>query len=64
MVGGGLYAGRRHKDARRFVRRHRRSLARRPLWLFSSGARHLGIGAGHPARARCAAHHDEASGST
>ncbi|GAA2655246.1 flavodoxin domain-containing protein [Streptomyces vastus] len=37
VVGGGLYAGRWHKDARRFVRRHRRELAERPLWLFSSG---------------------------
>lgn len=37
VVGGGLYAGRWHKDARRFVRRHRRALAERPLWLFSSG---------------------------
>lgn len=37
VVGGGLYAGRWHKDARRFVRRHARALSRRPLWLFSSG---------------------------
>ncbi|WP_028805936.1 flavodoxin domain-containing protein [Streptomyces sp. 142MFCol3.1] len=37
VVGGGLYAGRWHKDARRFVRRHREPLAARPLWLFSSG---------------------------
>lgn len=37
VVGGGLYAGRWHKDARRFVRRNRRALAGRPLWLFSSG---------------------------
>ncbi|MEU6230005.1 flavodoxin domain-containing protein [Streptomyces sp. NPDC047042] len=37
VVGGALYAGRWHKDARRFVRRHRRALAGRPLWLFSSG---------------------------
>ncbi|MFE9650708.1 flavodoxin domain-containing protein [Streptomyces sp. NPDC006365] len=37
VVGGGLYAGRWHKDARRFVRRHRRELVERPLWLFSSG---------------------------
>lgn len=37
VVGGGLYAGRWHKDARRFVRRHGRELARRPLWFFSSG---------------------------
>ncbi|MEU9733869.1 flavodoxin domain-containing protein [Streptomyces sp. NPDC048002] len=37
VVGGGLYAGRWHKDARRFLRRHRAALAERPLWLFSSG---------------------------
>jgi menaquinone-dependent protoporphyrinogen oxidase len=37
VVGGGLYAGRWHKEARRFVRRHRRSLAGLPLWFFSSG---------------------------
>lgn len=37
VVGGGLYAGRWQKHARRFVHRHRRALAERPLWLFSSG---------------------------
>lgn len=37
VVGGALYAGRWHKDARRFVRRHRLALMGRPLWLFSSG---------------------------
>ncbi|WP_406432512.1 flavodoxin domain-containing protein [Streptomyces sp. NBC_00631] len=37
VVGGGLYAGRWHKDARAFVRRHRPDLAQRPVWLFSSG---------------------------
>jgi menaquinone-dependent protoporphyrinogen oxidase len=37
VLGGGLYAGRWHKDARRFARRHRRALAEHPLWLFSSG---------------------------
>ncbi|MFJ9717093.1 flavodoxin domain-containing protein [Streptomyces sp. NPDC101213] len=37
VVGGGLYAGRWHKDARRFVRRHRRALTGRPVWFFSSG---------------------------
>jgi menaquinone-dependent protoporphyrinogen oxidase len=26
-----------HKPARQFVRRHRDTLARRPVWLFSSG---------------------------
>lgn len=37
VVGGGLYAGRRHKDAPRFVHRHRRAPAARPLWSFGSG---------------------------
>lgn len=37
VVGGALYTGRWHKDARRFVRRHRRALQERPVWLFSSG---------------------------
>jgi menaquinone-dependent protoporphyrinogen oxidase len=37
VVGGGLYAGRWQKDARRFVRRHSRALAERPVWFFSSG---------------------------
>ncbi|MFE1285779.1 flavodoxin domain-containing protein [Streptomyces sp. NPDC058751] len=37
VVGGGLYAGRWHKDARWFVRRHRAQLAHTPVWLFSSG---------------------------
>ncbi len=37
IVGGALYAFRWHKDARRFVRRHRAELATMPVWLFSSG---------------------------
>jgi menaquinone-dependent protoporphyrinogen oxidase len=37
VAGGGLYAGRWQKHARRFLRRHRHDLAERPLWLFSSG---------------------------
>nr|WP_298554612.1 flavodoxin domain-containing protein [uncultured Streptomyces sp.] len=37
VAGGGLYAGRWQKHARRFLRRHHRDLAERPLWLFSSG---------------------------
>ncbi|WP_328745233.1 flavodoxin domain-containing protein [Streptomyces sp. NBC_00285] len=37
VVGGGVYAGRWQKHARRFVRRHSRALAGRPLWMFSSG---------------------------
>lgn len=37
VLGGALYAGRWHKDARRFAHRHVRALAGRPVWLFSSG---------------------------
>ncbi|MFJ9898323.1 flavodoxin domain-containing protein [Streptomyces sp. NPDC091280] len=37
VVGGALYGGRWHKEARRFVRRHRAALAKRPVWFFSSG---------------------------
>ncbi|MGY0020391.1 flavodoxin domain-containing protein [Streptomyces sp. YJ-C3] len=37
VLGGALYAGRWHRDARRFARRARRDLATRPVWLFSSG---------------------------
>lgn len=37
LVGGALYALRWHRDARRFVRRHRKALKQRPVWLFSSG---------------------------
>ncbi|WP_328404317.1 flavodoxin domain-containing protein [Streptomyces sp. NBC_00390] len=37
VLGGALYAGRWHRDARRFARRHHRELAARPVWLFSSG---------------------------
>jgi len=37
VLGSGLYAGRWHRDARSFARRHRHALAERPLWLFSSG---------------------------
>jgi menaquinone-dependent protoporphyrinogen oxidase len=37
VVGGALYMGRWHRDARRFVRRHRAGLSERPVWLFSSG---------------------------
>jgi menaquinone-dependent protoporphyrinogen oxidase len=37
IVGGALYNGRWHRDARRFVTRHRRELRSRPVWLFSSG---------------------------
>lgn len=37
VLGGALYMGRWHRDARRFARRHRHALADRPVWLFSSG---------------------------
>lgn len=37
VLGSPLYAGRWHKDARRFVRRSAQPLAKRPVWLFSSG---------------------------
>ncbi|MGA4837571.1 flavodoxin domain-containing protein [Streptomyces sp. G45] len=37
VLGGALYAGRWQHGARRFARRHRRALVRRPVWLFSSG---------------------------
>jgi menaquinone-dependent protoporphyrinogen oxidase len=37
IVGGALYAGRWHRDARRYVRRHREELRDVPVWLFSSG---------------------------
>jgi menaquinone-dependent protoporphyrinogen oxidase len=37
IIGGALYAKRWHKDARRFVRRHRKALPSLPVWFFSSG---------------------------
>lgn len=37
IVGSALYHGRWHRDARRFVKRHRRELRTLPVWLFSSG---------------------------
>lgn len=37
VVGGALYAARWHRDAARFVKRHRRQLRALPVWLFSSG---------------------------
>lgn len=37
VLGGALYGGRWHRDARRFARRHARALRDRPVWLFSSG---------------------------
>jgi menaquinone-dependent protoporphyrinogen oxidase len=37
VVGGALYAGRWHRDARRFVERRERDLRAVPVWFFSSG---------------------------
>ncbi|MBB5916715.1 menaquinone-dependent protoporphyrinogen oxidase [Nocardia transvalensis] len=37
VIGGALYAGRWHRDARRFVRRFARQLRQRPVWVFGSG---------------------------
>ncbi|TCC26619.1 flavodoxin domain-containing protein [Kribbella speibonae] len=37
VLGGALYAGRWHRDARAFARRHTKALLGRPVWLFSSG---------------------------
>lgn len=37
VIGGSLYCGRWHADARRFVQRHLIALSHLPVWLFSSG---------------------------
>ena len=37
VVGGGLYMGRWHADARRFLKRHRRGLAEKELMVFGMG---------------------------
>lgn len=37
IVGGALYAGRWHRDARRFVKNRVQDLRGRPVWFFSSG---------------------------
>lgn len=37
VLGGGLYAGRWQRNARRFVERHQDELRLMPVWLFSSG---------------------------
>jgi menaquinone-dependent protoporphyrinogen oxidase len=37
IVGGALYMGRWHRDARRFIKRHAKVLQNLPVWLFSSG---------------------------
>jgi menaquinone-dependent protoporphyrinogen oxidase len=41
VLGGALYTGRLHKDARRFLARHRDALAQRPLAVFALGPRTL-----------------------
>jgi menaquinone-dependent protoporphyrinogen oxidase len=37
VLGGALYSGAWHKDARAFLRLHGKALAERPVWFFSSG---------------------------
>jgi len=37
IIGGGLYAGRWVREARRFERRHQAGLVHLPVWAFSSG---------------------------
>jgi menaquinone-dependent protoporphyrinogen oxidase len=37
VLGGALYNGHWHRDARRFAARHAHDLAGRPVWMFSSG---------------------------
>lgn len=37
VLGGALYAGLWHRDARRFARRHLDALRQLPVWMFSSG---------------------------
>jgi menaquinone-dependent protoporphyrinogen oxidase len=37
VLGGALYAGRWHRDARGFARRYATALQGRPVWVFSSG---------------------------
>jgi menaquinone-dependent protoporphyrinogen oxidase len=41
VLGSAVYMGRLHADARNFLRRHRRSLAVRPLAVFAMGPRTL-----------------------
>ena len=41
VLGGALYTGRLHKDARRFLARHREALAGRALAIFALGPRTL-----------------------
>ena len=39
MLGAPLYSGRWHRDAHRFLNRHREELGRVPVWVFGMGAR-------------------------
>jgi len=39
MLGAPLYSGRWHRDAHRFLKRHREELGRVPVWVFGMGAR-------------------------
>ena len=39
MRGAPLYSGRWHRDAHRFLKRHREELGRVPVWVFGMGAR-------------------------
>jgi len=41
VLGGALYTGRWHRDARAFLKQHRRSLAERPVAVFGLGPRTL-----------------------
>lgn len=47
IVGGAIYLGRWHRDARRFVHTHAAALRKRPTYLFSSGP--VGTGTSAPA---------------
>ena len=39
VVGGALYRGRLHRDARRFLKRHRQQLQAMPVFVFAMGPR-------------------------
>jgi menaquinone-dependent protoporphyrinogen oxidase len=41
VLGGALYMGRWHRDARRFLKRHRDTLSSRPLAVFAMGPKDL-----------------------
>jgi len=52
IIGGALYAGIWHKNARKLVRRHLHDLKERPVWLFSSGPLDHKAEAGDPEEAK------------